>query len=89
MYPRGSTQRAIVLLDLPCRSTVSSHGLEPIRQVLKKMAQPTGPAGSGQVAGSPDCGDEGDIGSRISAAVLAAAFDSIDCGSVPRFCYAD
>jgi hypothetical protein len=65
--------------------------LEPIRQVLKQMAQPSsGPVGSRQAAVPPDSGDEGDDGSRIScAAVLAVARESIDCGSVPRFCCAD
>jgi hypothetical protein len=55
------------------------------------MAQPhTGPAGSGQAAVRPDSGDKGDDGDRTSyAVVLAAALESIDCGSVPRFCCAD
>jgi hypothetical protein len=71
---------AMVLME-SWHATVSSHGVEPIRQVLKEMAQPhTGPQGSGQAAVPPDSDDEGDDGSRIScAAVSATALENIDC----------
>jgi len=63
-------------------------GVEPIRQVLKQMAQPrSATLCSGQAAAPPVAGDEGDLGGPISgAAALAAIHETTDRGVMPRSC---
>jgi len=63
-------------------------GVQPIRQVLKQMAQPrSGTLCSGQAAVPPGSGDEGDLGGPISGtAALPAIHETTDRGVMPRSC---
>jgi hypothetical protein len=77
--------------SLPWGIRSAVDGVEPIRQVLKQMAQPpSGTLCSGRAAVPPESGDEGDRGGPIScAAALATVHESTVRGVMPRSCCAD